>query len=90
MLCALCPAFGADKVHDLTCQSGTVRVGDNKIEVLSQCGEPSSKDSVEQHARGVTVTIEQWTYNLGAQDFIYVLDFNGATLKAIRRGERGF
>jgi hypothetical protein len=54
-------------------------------------GKKSSKKSggkgtkVEERSR----VDEQWTYNLGPQDFIYVLSFEGVELKGIGRGGRG-
>jgi hypothetical protein len=87
------PAFG-DDTH-LRCKSGgLIAVGESKLEVVSKCGEPASKDTVERRIPGSVptgyVTIEQWTYNFGPSDFIYMLEFQGSTLKTIKRGERGF
>lgn len=41
--------------------------------------------TVEEHSR----VDEQWTYNLGPQNFVYVLSFEGAALREIGRGGRG-
>jgi hypothetical protein len=75
----------------LRCKSGLVMLGESKLEIVSKCGEPASKDTSERRAPGHKyVTIEEWTYNFGPSDFIHVLEFEGSTLKAIKRGDRGF
>lgn len=89
------PAFGDDYITDLRCDSGLIMLGESKIEVLSKCGEPAGKDISERRVPGSFrppsyITIEEWTYNFGPRDFIHVLEFQGTTLKAIRRGARGF
>lgn len=95
MFSIVCPAFGDDTY--LRCPSGgLIGVGESKLEVVSKCGEPASKDSTERkvYVPGSTqpayVTIEEWTYNFGPRDFIHVLEFQGSKLKKIKRGERGF
>ncbi|MGA2401575.1 MAG: DUF2845 domain-containing protein [Syntrophobacteraceae bacterium] len=87
-------AFGDDSLTDLRCNSGLIMIGESKLEIVSKCGEPGSKETIERRVPGSVrpsyVTIEEWTYNFGPRDFIHVLEFQGATLKAIRRGTRGF
>jgi hypothetical protein len=86
--------FGDDKLTDLRCKSGLIMLGESKLEVISKCGEPNSKDTFERRVYGGSqpayVTVEEWTYNFGPRDFIHVLEFQGVKLKAIRRGDRGF
>ncbi len=94
MFSVVCQAFSDDSLSDLRCKSGLVMIGESKLEVVSKCGEPASKDTVDRRVPGSVgpqyVKIEEWTYNFGPTDFIHVLEFQGATLKAIRRGDRGF
>ena len=95
MFSVVCQAFAAgDSLSDLRCKSGLVMLGESKLEVLSKCGEPSSKSTVDRRVPGyskpVYVTIEEWTYNFGSRDFIHTLEFEGSVLKAIKRGDRGF
>jgi hypothetical protein len=40
-------------------------------------------------AEGRSRADEQWTYNFGPRDFIYILSFEGTELKGIGRGGRG-
>lgn len=94
------PALEA--VESLRCGSNLVQIGDTKAEVLSRCGEPALREKIRRgtSARkskaksGSTAEEryredEQWTYNLGPQDFHYTLTFEGMELKAIGRGGRG-
>ena len=80
----------------LRCKSGLIMLGETKIEVLSKCGEPGSKSTVDRKVAGSSssrvlyVTVEEWTYNFGPRDFIYTLEFQGSKLIGINRGERGF
>ncbi len=95
MFSVVCQAFSDDSLTDLRCKSGLIMIGESKLEVVSKCGEPASKDTVERRvppwsARPQYVTIEEWTYNFGPTDFIHVLEFQGSSLKAIKRGDRGF
>ena len=87
-------AWSDDALTDLRCKSGLIMIGESKLEIVSKCGEPASKETVERRVpgsvKGAYVTIEEWTYNFGPHDFIHVLEFEGSTLKAIRRGSRGF
>ncbi len=83
-----------DSLQSLRCDSKLVQVGDNKMEVLSKCGEPDLRDNAMRNvylgggAYGVQYE-EQWTYNFGPNDFLYTLSFDGSRLRAIARGGRG-
>jgi len=74
----------------LRCGQGVVMIGDAKATVLSECGEPQYRERVglreSTHRRGggehrkTTKTVEEWTYNCGEGDFMYVLTFEGGKL----------
>ncbi|MHC1730114.1 MAG: DUF2845 domain-containing protein [Syntrophobacteraceae bacterium] len=87
-------ASGDDSLTDLRCKSGLIMLGESKLEIVSKCGQPASKETVERRVprsvKPAYVTVEEWTYNFGPSDFIHVMEFEGSTLKAIRRGSRGF
>lgn len=87
-----------DHLDTLQCGDSIVSVGGTKYEAMLKCGEPSyqdvegSKETVrrgEQGSRNAytskTGVIEQWYYNRGPNDFIYVLTFEGGTLRSIRQ-----
>ena len=89
-----------DQVDSMRCGSKLVMIEDSKVDVLSKCGEPAMKEkvvrnySVKKSKCGSSTgnrskTDDQWIYNLGPQDFIYTLTFEGVALKEIGRGGRG-
>jgi hypothetical protein len=86
------PALSDDSLTHLRCKSGLIAIGENKLEILSKCGEPDSKESIERRVPGGSeyTNIDIWTYNFGSHDFIHTLEFKGGTLKSIKRGGRGF
>ena len=70
----------------LRCDDGLVTVGDNKLQVQRSCGEPVTKSVI----RGDYSIIEEWHYNLGAGDFLYLFTFEHGQLKTITRLGRGY
>jgi len=94
MFSVVFPAFGDDYLSTLRCKGGLITLGANKLEIESKCGQPASKATVDRRVPGTVraeyVQIEEWTYNFGPTDFIHVLEIDGASLTAIRRGGRGF
>jgi len=86
-------------LHAFRCGSGLVSVGDSKGRVLIECGKPTFKEKVadKETRRGgtktksakTTRTVEQWTYNCGKDDFIYVLTFEGGKLVREETDGRG-
>jgi hypothetical protein len=72
--------------------------GASRIEVAGKCGEPSWKDVRQEEillpldgdsARKVTVTIEEWTYNLGPDRLIRIFEFRNGKLMRVRTGGYG-
>ncbi|HOJ51568.1 MAG TPA: DUF2845 domain-containing protein [Syntrophales bacterium] len=74
----------------LRCGKGLVVVGDIKAKVLAECGEPQYREKVRlkedpylERKGGRKKSgrhVEQWTYNCGEDDFMYVLTFDGGKL----------
>ncbi len=83
------------------CGDGVIGEGDTKSRVLIECGPPTYKDKVGARDiyHGGTGTrrkgskssrqVEQWTYNCGEGDFIYVLTFEGGRLVREETNGRG-
>jgi len=79
-------------LHAFRCGDGLVSVGDSKGRVTIECGKPTLKEKVgdkETRKKGTgtktkgvksSKTVEQWTYNCGKDDFIYILTFEGGKL----------
>lgn len=78
-------AFGTES-GSLRCQRGIVSLGDMMAEVVAKCGDPtfttSRQESRGDRARFWTVTIDDWTYNFGPDQFMYNLVFeNGRVIR---------
>lgn len=85
------------------CGSNIVGVGDAKAKVLLECGPPTYKEQVgvkeesyggeSGRKRGSKTKkskkVEQWTYNCGESDFIYILTFEGGKLIKEETAGRG-
>jgi hypothetical protein len=79
-------------LYAFRCGDGLVSIGDSKGRVLIECGKPTLKEKVgdkETRKKGTetktkrtksTKTVEEWTYNCGKDDFIYILTFEGGKL----------
>jgi hypothetical protein len=88
-------------LHAFRCGDGLVTVGDSKGKVLIVCGKPTFKEKVgdkETRKQGTgtktkgvksSKTLEQWTYNCGKDDFIYILTFEGGKLTKETTDGRG-
>ncbi len=80
------------------CDFDSFPIGTNPGEVAARCGEPDAKDTryeaVTQRIAGgrrqVSMTIDEWTFNLGPTQFMRILTFRNGELIGIRAGEKGF
>jgi hypothetical protein len=85
----------------LRCGDKLVDIGDRKIEVLQKCGDPLFVENwreetivyrsrLERQIRRILSShIEEWTYNFGANRFIYFLRFVNGRLNRIEEGPLG-
>ena len=97
----LIPFFLATEALALRCGNKLVDVGDRKIEVVEKCGQPAFVETwqeevviyrsrLERQIRRISQsTIEEWTYNFGADRFIYFLRFINGRLNRIEEGPLG-
>ena len=74
-----------------------IRIGDNKSDVLQNCGEPVMRDtfcattgtgSTQPAVNGACSNVDEWTYNPGAGQFMTTLRFVEGRLQSIRYGSR--
>ncbi|WP_373691481.1 DUF2845 domain-containing protein [Azonexus sp.] len=81
----------AQSSESLRCNNDLVYAGDSKAVVLLKCGAPTVKDSFcKPDTRGrVCETVDEWTYNLGAGQFIRTLRFESGKLISISFGDYG-
>lgn len=72
--------FGLGESDSMRCNNGIVSVRDTKYEVLQKCGEPARKEYVYRtytySGRAKTRSLEQWTYDFGKQEFVYLVNFD--------------
>jgi hypothetical protein len=79
LLCVTSAAYG------FRCGTHIVSVGDNKLQVLQKCGEPTFKELIKTDG----FIVEKWYYDCGAQKFIQTLTFSGGFLQTIEAGDYG-
>lgn len=81
------------------CELGRFHLGLAQYELLQQCGPPFLKDSRQENRefllekgikRRVLTQIDEWTYNLGPDQFLRILTFENGKLVDVRTGDRGF
>lgn len=81
------------------CEPGRFRKGLSQYELLQQCGAPFFKDSRREEQefavdkgirKRVLKRVDEWTYNLGPNQFLRILTFENGELVDVRTGDRGF
>jgi hypothetical protein len=83
----------------LSCSEGIISTDDRSIDVLAKCGPPDFKQS---HLEEVTeridsntkqkvfITVEEWTYNLGPNQFIRIVILKNGRVSEIQDGDYGY
>lgn len=75
-------AFALGEFDSMRCDRGIVSKGDTKYEVSQKCGEPTRKESVYRKysytGRYINRALEQWTYDFGPQEFLYLVNFDSS------------
>lgn len=93
-------AAGEAAADSLRCGTGIVQVGDSKLDLSARCGRPALVDQrVEERAAfgadgrpapgRLSVTVEQWTFDFGPQEFIQLVTLEGGKIVRIERGGYG-
>jgi hypothetical protein len=59
----------------MICSKGILSIGDSKYDTFNKCGEPAMKDvyQVPVGRGSATVTVEEWTYDFGPTQFVYIV-----------------
>jgi Fe-S cluster assembly scaffold protein SufB len=100
-LLALTTALPITNVYadSVSCSGGIISTGDRSTDVLAKCGSPDSKDS---HVEAVTqridadtkqtvyITVEEWTYNFGTNQFLRTIVLKNGVVAEIRTGNYGY
>jgi hypothetical protein len=77
------------------CGTEVIQLGDSNYRVLAKCGPPTTKEFIGTNYNypmpsGELRDVEQWIYNRGSTDFVYMLMFQGGVLIDLTLGGRGF
>ncbi len=97
------PALSVAEDAAFRCGGETVSVGDSTYVVLKTCGEPARKEktgtagaakrdktaSGQKAVKGASTRVEKWYYDEGYGGYVYILTFQGNTLRKIEKGGRG-
>lgn len=92
---------GGSETGTMVCRGGIVSVGDAIPTVLHKCGPPAYATQREQSEvtgstrRGGTktitrITIDDWTYNFGPNEFMYQVIFENGRVARIESLDWGF
>ena len=95
-LLMIVPAF-ATETATMICKNGIVSKGDFAGDVVSKCGEPAGKSQREEkrfektkESGGAkektvvtTVTIDDWTYNFGPNEFMHQISLENSRVARI-------
>jgi hypothetical protein len=85
--------------YALDCTGGIISIGDSRFDLLKKCGEPDFKDFhdeefFEHFGRGVgrkiIITVEEWTYNFGTNQFMRIVTLKNGKVWDIREGGYGY
>lgn len=90
--------YGGEERDGLSCDEHGFNLGDTRVAVLMQCGEPFWRDQrteelIEKQDNGTdrktTVLIEEWTYNFGPNRFMRIITFRNGAMSDVRTGGYG-
>ncbi len=80
------------------CDFDIFSLGATSAEIAAQCGKPDLKErryetitrKIVGGRKQITVTVDEWTFNLGPTRFMRILTFRNGSLVDIKTGEKGF
>lgn len=91
--------YTKEQAGQFQCGGRIISTGDSAAEVAAKCGEPAWKDKREEiirerldndTARKVSITVEEWTYNFGPNQFLRIFTFRNDKVTDIRTGGYGY
>jgi len=84
----------AGETDSCICRNGIVSKGDLIVEVLKKCSQPAQKYQREETrilTRGISiVTVDEWIYNFGPNEFMYSLRFENGRVARIESLDYGY
>jgi hypothetical protein len=84
----------AGETETCICRNGIVSRGDLIVEVLKKCGEPAQNFQRKETrivTKGISiVTVDEWIYNFGPNEFMYSLRFENGRVARIESLDYGY
>lgn len=86
------------RADSLSCDGGIVSDGDSAVDLIMKCGQPAWKDSHPEEIvdaldrnfkRKIMVSVEEWTYDFGPQQFLRIITLRNGVISSIRSGQYG-
>lgn len=90
LLCA-----GAMQAQALRCGNQLILKNDSPAKLLKYCGEPTDKAAdekvIKDRAGNKTISkLSRWTYNFGAEDFLYIVTIKAGKIVTIDTDGYGY
>ena len=91
------PSFNVH-ADSFSCEGGIVSTDDRSSDVLAKCGPPDFQDSHQEEVvqrlgdtkQKVYINVEEWTYNLGPNQFIRIVVLKNGRIAEIRTVSYGY
>jgi hypothetical protein len=83
----------------LSCAGGIISTDDRSVDVLAKCGPPDFKDSHQEEViqrldrdtkQRIYITVEEWTYNFGTNQFMRIVVLKNGRVSEIQVGDYGY
>jgi len=89
-------SVAAQQTGTMSCRDGIVSINDTIPAVIKKCGPPSFQDRREETYSGgqrhglEIITVDDWTYNFGPQEFMYEVTFHNGRVAKIESLDHGY
>jgi hypothetical protein len=78
----------------MICRNGIVSKGETMPEVVNKCGPPSFNDRHQESRLDedatIIITVDDWIYNFGPNEFMYSIRFENGRVKKIESLDYGY
>lgn len=86
------------RADSISCDGGIVSDGGSAVDLIIKCGKPEWKESYQEEItdqvnpnlkQRAYITVEQWTYNFGPQQFLRIVTLQNGVITGVRTGTYG-
>ena len=86
------------QADSISCDRGIVSSGDTAVDLIMRCGQPEWKESHQEEItdrfdpglkQRIYITVEEWTYNFGPQQFLRIVTLRNGVVAGLRTGQYG-